>query len=281
MRIQVTFTPAESKKLIAKAVVSLDVVRRARSEGIILVGASTTCAFILEELLNKKVTEGYGCGITIPRGTCIMQEMLDSIRQRGYAKVWVFEKGLLREDLTLDQTLNMMGSRDVFIKGANALDPQGNAGIFLGSPIGGTAGKAIGIASARGVNIIIPVGLEKLIPTPIFRAASEAGIGRMDYSMGMPVGLLPLPGMVVDEVKAIQVLTGAEAIPIGAGGVYGAEGAVTLVVKGPEEKVMEALSLARSVKGTAQPQTKPPECLECRYPRCSLGEEAFRKQSGS
>jgi len=95
MRIQVTLIPPESKKLISHAVVSLDVVEKARQDGIILVGASTTCAFLLEELIDKKITEGYGCGITIPRGTCIMQEMLDSIRQRGYARIWVLEKGEL------------------------------------------------------------------------------------------------------------------------------------------------------------------------------------------
>jgi hypothetical protein len=252
----------------------MDVVRKARKDGIILLGASTTCAFILEELLNRKITSGYGCGITIPRGTCIMKEMLDSIRQRGYAKIWVMEKGTLHEDLTLDDVLKRMGAGDVFIKGANALDPQGNAGIFLGSSIGGTAAKVVGIAMARGINTIIPVGLEKMIPTPINKAAAEAGSQRMDYSMGMPVGLLPLLGTVVDEVKAIQILTGAEAIPIGAGGVGGAEGSVVLVIKGSESQVEKTLKIVNSVKGTEEPRTEPPECRDCKYPRCSLGAQA-------
>jgi hypothetical protein len=274
MRAQVSLTPPESKKLIAQAVVVMDVVRKARKDGIILLGASTTCAFILEELLNRKITRGYGCGITIPRGTCIMKEMLDSIRQRGYAKIWVMEKGTLHEDLTLDDVLKQMGAGDVFIKGANALDPQGNAGIFLGSSIGGTAAKVVGIAMARGINTIIPVGLEKMIPTPINKAAAEAGSQRMDYSMGMPVGLLPLLGTVVDEVKAIQILTGAEAIPIGAGGVGGAEGSVVLVIKGSESQVEKTLKIVNSVKGTEEPRTEPPECRDCKYPRCSLGAQA-------
>ena len=67
MRIQITLTPPESKKLIAKAVAKLDIVKEALSNGMILVGSSTTCAFVLEELTGKKITEGYGCGITIPR----------------------------------------------------------------------------------------------------------------------------------------------------------------------------------------------------------------------
>ena len=274
MRAQVSLTPPESKKLIAKAVTSMDVVQKAKKDGIILLGASTTCAFILEELLNRKVTHGYGCGIIIPRGTCIMKEMLDSIRQRGYAKIWVMDKGTLHEDLAIDDVLKRMGAGDVFIKGANAIDPQGNPGIFLGSPIGGTAAKVVGIAMARGINMIIAVGLEKMIPTPIAKAAAEAGIQRMDYSMGMPVGLLPLHGTAVDEVKAIQILTGAEAIPIGAGGVSGAEGSVVLVIKGSDSQVEKTLEMVRSVKGTGEPPTEPPECRDCKYPRCSLGAEA-------
>ena len=276
MRVQVTLTPPESKRLIAKAVAKLDAVEKARKKGIILVGASTTCAFVLEEITKRKITRGYGCGITIPRGTCIMEEMLNSIRQRGYAKTWTLEKGKLHEDLPVDEVLKRMGAGDVFIKGANAIDPNGNAGIFLGSSIGGTVGRVIGSTMAKGITIVIPVGLEKMIPTPISKAAVEAGSQRMDYSMGMPVGLIPLSGTVVDEVKAIQILTGAETIPIGAGGVDGAEGAVTVLIKGPDRKVKKSLQLVNSVKGTQQPATQPPECRDCRYPRCSLGEAAPR-----
>jgi len=274
MQAQITLTPPESKALIAKAVISLDPVKRALKDGIILLGSSTTCAFVLEELTNKKVEKGYGCGIIIPRGTCLMQEMLDSIRQRGYARNWILEKGKLYEDTPIDDVLKRMGSEDVFIKGANAIDPNGNVGIFLGSSIGGTIGKVIGIAMARGIRMIIPVGLEKMIPTSIFHASSESGIGKMDYSMGMPVGVLPLNGTVVDEVKAFQILNNVEAIPIGAGGVGGAEGAITLVIKGSDKEVKVSIKLIDSIKGTSEPRADPPECKDCKYPGCSLGEVA-------
>jgi len=277
MRAQVVLTPPESKKLIAKAVARLDVVRRACKKGIILVGSSTTCAFILEELTGTKITRGYGCGIVVPRGTCIMREMLESIRTRGYARVWILEKGVLHEDLPLDDVLKRMGADDVFIKGANALDPYGNAGIFLGSPIGGTVGRVLGTAMAKGINMIIAVGLEKMIPTPIAKAAAEAGIKRMDYSMGMPVGLLPLNGTVVNEVKALQILTGVEAIPIGAGGLSGAEGAVILVIKGSNKQVANSLEIVSFIKGAREPPTETPECVDCKYPGCSLGAKVAPK----
>jgi len=137
-----------------------------------------------------------------------------------------------------------------------------------------SARRVLGTAMAKGINIVIPVGLEKMMPTPISKAASEAGIERMDYSMGMPVGLLPLNGTVVDEIKAFQILTGAEAIPIGAGGVNGAEGAVTLVIKGSDSRVKKSLQTVDSVKGAEEPLVEPPDCRDCRYPRCSLGARA-------
>lgn len=42
--------------------------------------------------------------------------------------------------------------------------------------------------------------------------------------MGFPAGLLPISGIVVTELDAIKVLTGASAIQIGGGWGYGSEG---------------------------------------------------------
>jgi hypothetical protein len=138
---------------------------------------------------------------------------------------------------SLDEFVSQMTSTDVFIQGANALDPTGKAGVLLAGLTGGSIGRAIGAIAARGVNLIVPVGLEKSIPTEIEVAAREAGIARTEYSMGLPVGILELPGFVVTEIESIRILTGAEAMPIAAGGISGAEGAVVLVIKGSSEQV--------------------------------------------
>ena len=50
--------------------------------------------------------------------------------------------------------------------------------------------------------------------------------------MGVSCGLLPVAGDVVTELKAIELLSGAEATVISAGGLAGAEGAVVMVIKG-------------------------------------------------
>jgi hypothetical protein len=50
-----TFTPAESKRLIAKAVVAMKPVRRALEKGRVIVASGTTNAYIAEEILGRSV----------------------------------------------------------------------------------------------------------------------------------------------------------------------------------------------------------------------------------
>lgn len=86
----------------------------------------------------------------------------------------------------------------------------------------------------------------------------------MDDSMGMPCMLVPTKGgIVVTEIEAIEILTGAEAIPISAGGVTGAEGAVTLVIKGAEAQVRAAKEIIVDVKGEKRSDVVRVNCDEC------------------
>ena len=138
---------------------------------------------------------------------------------------------------------------DVIIKGANALDPKGIAGIYLHDPFGGTIRMGIGPAMARGVELIIPVGLEKLIPTPIEKFANEIGKGRVEQWIGMNFGIMPIMGNVVTEIEAFRILTGVEATIIGGGGVNGAEGAYHFLLKGDIKSVKDAYDLVKKIKG--------------------------------
>ena len=59
MLIQVTITPAEGKRLIGRAVASMDIVQHALKDGTIVIATSTSSSFVLEELLGMKVP-GFG-----------------------------------------------------------------------------------------------------------------------------------------------------------------------------------------------------------------------------
>lgn len=267
MRAQVVLTPPESKRLIGKAVVRMNIFRRAFQYGFIVFSTSTTGAFILEEALGRKIYDSiskYACGIVIPQGTCVTQTSHDHVHEHGHAPIWVIRGGQL-VGMKLPDVLRHMSSRDVFVKAANALDPNKRAGVLLAAKNGGTIGTAIGTLMAKGVNLIIPVGLEKMIPVPIELAAREAGIEKMNYSMGLPVGLMPLQGTVITEIEAIRILTKAEAIPIAAGGIGGAEGAVVLVIKGSRTKVLETIKIIESIKGEKKIEAFPTDCRNCKF----------------
>ncbi|MFB0560367.1 MAG: hypothetical protein ACETWM_03870 [Candidatus Lokiarchaeia archaeon] len=279
MRAQVSLTPTESKKLISKATVKLDEVQKALKDGTVIIHPSTTTSFIMEELGKK--TRGITCGAVVPRGTCFALEAIldfniaEGIEVPELFMPWVLKNGELLKEATYKEALKEIGPEDVYIKTGNALDLQGNVGVLIGSRAGGTVGVAYMVCKARGTHIILPIGLEKLIPIPVREASREAGIARMDYSMGLPVGLFPIDGTVITEVEAINILTGATAVPISAGGIQGAEGAVTLVIKGDEKSVKNAIGILEEVKGAKLAKVTVPDCSTCPVEACYMKKNIF------
>jgi hypothetical protein len=282
MRAQVTLTPSESKKLLAKAIVAMDPVRKAREKGLIIIHPSSTTFFLVEELIGTRPEGVWVCGLILPKGMCVSRERQKfgfhsrrSSKEGGYdigefPFSWVLERGVYRTGLSLASLLDKMGKGDVYVKGANAIDPEGKVGVLYASSRAGTIGKVITASRKKGFTILLPIGLEKLIPTPIARAARLASRERTDSAMGIPVGLIPIPGKAVTEVEAIDILSGAQAVAVAAGGLGGAEGSVTLVIRGPKERVNRALQIVRDVKGATLPEIFPTDCETCSYPTCHL-----------
>jgi hypothetical protein len=279
MRAQVTLTPTESKKLIAKAITAMDLLKKARKHGMVVIHPSSTTLFLLEELTGNRPEGVWVCGVVLPKGMCISRELQESQFHGRLAKEqrsdlgqfpfsWVLENGEYRTSLPLASVLDRMGRGDVYIKGANAIDPDGKVGVLYASEGAGTIGKVIAASRRKGFAILLPIGLEKVIPTPIAQAAKAASRKRTDAAMGIPVGVIPVPGKAVTEVEAIDLLSGARAVAVAAGGLGGAEGSVTLVIQGPEGKVNRALQVAREVKGAALPEVLPTDCASCCYPTC-------------
>ncbi len=129
------------------------------------------------------------------------------------------------------------------------MDPEGNAAVFVAHPEGGAIGWAIGTILARGIQLIVPVGLEKWIPS-VKKAVPLCGQQTFDYCQGLRVGLVPLSGAkVVTEIDALRILAGAETFHVASGGCNGSEGAVTLVAEGEARNVEKAIQLIESIKG--------------------------------
>lgn len=260
MYLQVTLTPSEGKRIIGRAIAQMDVVQNALKEGTIIIATSTTTAYVMEELTGRKIEDKgmFTAGVVTARGCCITDPKERYSHQ-------VIRRGEVTEMKTpeLPKVLATMGPGDVFIKGANAIDPFGQAGILLGGAGGGTIGHSWGYITANGITAIIAAGLEKLVPISLSDAALKTGIGTVDRSLGMAVGLMVVQCSVITEIEAIRMLAGVEAIPIGGGGIDGGEGSRTFVIEGEEEDMEAAYDLVCSVKGEPALRTKVQRCDLC------------------
>jgi hypothetical protein len=276
---QVVLTPAESKRLIAKAIARLDVVRKAAKQGIVALHPSSSTYFVVEDITGAKPKTNYWvCGVVTPRGMCVEMAM---VLGAGYTPkeisadpgdlraTWIIENGKLAPEETLSSLFDRMTSSDVYIKGVNALDVAGNVGVLFGQK--GSMGYIQSARKKKGFSMIYPVGLEKLIPISIRDAARGAKPTKCEYAMGMPVGLFPGPaGTTVTELHAVEILSGAEAVPIASGGLGGAEGALTLVIKGQGDQVRRAIEFVEQSKGAKFPQLRLCNCEDCPVPHCSF-----------
>ena len=157
MLCQIILTPWESKRLIAKAVVQLPEVQHALKNGIVCVTRGTTTSYIVEEISGTLKKEQYCIGCIEPDRLCLVpaEYRLPEI---------AFVKGELKEIPSAD-IIKEMEADDVFIKGANAVDPYFEAAILLGSASGGTIGAAIGAVYAKGINFVIRLNLGRQQPT--------------------------------------------------------------------------------------------------------------------
>jgi len=249
-KILIALTPSESKRVIAKGVKKLEEVQRALKQGTIIIGLGTTNAYVADEILselsgaNKIDKQRYAAGVITDKGTCV-------VAKEEREKDIIIKNGVVSSEKSIENAIEELSAEDVFIKGANALDAYGNAGILLAHTAGGTIGSAIGTVMARGVNFIIPVGIEKMIPYSITAAAKRVGKGRFYKSVGMPVGLMPVHGTVITEIEALILLGAEDAFTIGAGGVAGGEGSVVICAEGSAEKMDDLMRVITQIKGEA------------------------------
>ncbi|MFH2008750.1 MAG: hypothetical protein ABI333_19340 [bacterium] len=256
MRALVTLCPAESKLLIARAVARLPQVRAALKHGVLVIGTGTTNAQVAEACTGIPVDGSRFVAGMITRGlTCVTprdERKPNLVLVRGEA-----------QEITPLESLELEASPKVLVKGANAVDPSGVAGVLMASADGGTVGRLLGHFQAGGWPIIIPVGLEKLIPSVVL-ASQLLGHDALDRSLGVRVGLMPLSSThLITEVAALRTLGPLTVTQVAAGGVAGSEGSVTLVIDGDAADVEAALAEIEGVKGVQTPPPVLSTCAEC------------------
>ncbi|KLU67809.1 hypothetical protein DEAC_c02150 [Desulfosporosinus acididurans] len=243
MKALITLTASESKRLIARGVRGLSCVQNALNKHAVIIAGGTTNAFVAEELLGVTIEDktGYTMGI-------VSKGELGISRSTKRTAPYVIVEGKVIET-PWKEYLPKLKSGDIFIKGGNAIDYTGLTAVMVSDASGGTIGAAQGILYARGVKLIVPIGLEKMVPD-VRQAVEFMTKSTVDDSIGQKVGLIPMLGAIpVTELTALETLYDVEARCIAAGGVDGSEGAVIIAIEGLDEEVQRALRDLQTVKG--------------------------------
>jgi hypothetical protein len=230
------------KRLIGKGMAARADIQSVLKQGMLVIIAGTTNGYVAEEILGA-IGQGEGFsrvgfrrGITVAPGAKAVQADL--------AGDVVIADGQWQQGKTIVDVADDLREGDIVLKGANAFDPRGQAAVQIGHPKGGTVLAAVPAVIGRRVRMIVPVGLEKRVTEDVNVLAQ-----RCNAPGGRGPRLYPLPGEIFTELDAIRLLTGAEAILLAAGGVYGAEGSSWMGIDGTEAEVDAAAALIRSVSG--------------------------------
>jgi len=227
MKASVVLNPSTAKRLIAQGVSAHPIVAQAMRRGTVVVTLGTTNGYVASELLGDPIDQGaFAAGVIDDRW---------NINARlGEATDLVLKDGV---QIPFDETavLDNLTAGDVVIKGGNALDPFGTVGVLLAAATGGTVGRYVPTAIARGIDIVIPISVAKSIHTPIADLALDLGSRKLELAMGLPCGMYPLTGHVVSEIDALRLLFEVRATHVCSNGIGMGRGSVSLLIEGEEE----------------------------------------------
>ena len=259
MRAVFALNPWESKRLIGRAVARLPEVQYALEHTQMVIAHGSTNVYVAEEVLGYcPERDKYVSGQIINGTNCQTEPsekpgILRLVKGQPVPPVPTMQETLADWDDTCD-----------FIKGTNAVDTDFNAAVFNAHASAGTIGFAYGKICGMGIPLIVPIGLEKLIPS-VKEASNQLGHARVDYFNGQKIGMLPLiNAKVITEIQAFDILYSLPAVHVGGGGVSGSEGTVVLSVNGENAAVEKAIAEIESIKGEPPLGLQKALCGTCR-----------------
>lgn len=243
VQAQMVLTVSESKRLIAKAVAQMPIVKKALKDGMVIVAKGTTTTYVAEEILGKKIEHGafvYGRVYPAKGGK--------RLRPDENVSEVVLVKGKHQKDISLAEAVKKLRADDVVIKGANALDYDNKvAGGIIGGPPSGTTGTFIPYQVGAKAHLVIPVGLEKQVAGNVVDIVKK--MQEPVESLNNVYSMFLFTGHIVTEIEALEILADVSAFQAAAGGIGGAEGSVRLVCRGQRAKVEKALKIANEIQG--------------------------------
>lgn len=241
-RIQITLTVEEAKEVIALGILKHPIFVNSLKKGKILFKGGTTVSKITEKLVGIPLRI---CGRITSRGTVsslnIVNEPHSIILNNGN---WI------DVDDIIDEEIQNFTEDDLIVCSANAFDSNGRAALMVGDLGGGNVGKSISLWYSEGASVIIPVGIEKMIPGDLDKIIYRSGRRTKYFSWGMSVGLIPLLGEIFTEVDAVKALANVDCFAIGAGGLGEAQGSTTLEICGEKSELNIIIDILIKIKNS-------------------------------
>lgn len=241
-KIQVTLTVEEGKEIIALGILKSPVFMNSFKNGKIVFKGGTTVSKITEKLLGVSLRI---CGRITSRGTVSSLKALESPHS-----ILFCDGNWKNIDETIVKDVQGLTKNDLILCGANAFDYKGRAALMAGSPGGGNVGQSLSSWYSEGASVIIPVGIEKMIPGDLDEIINKSSRTGKYLSWGMAVGLLPLYGEVYTEIKAIKNLADVDCFAIGAGGLAESQGSTTFEIWGSKIELDKIIDILKIIKGS-------------------------------
>lgn len=274
MKTLFTLTSSESRRLIAKGTVASEPFQRAWQNAYSIFAGGTTNGVILRELpgFEKLNPAGSTFGITADGVICLTA----AEDRENFPRVWYKGKPCLK---SVQEALRERNPDTVVIKGGNAIDSSGNVGVLTASDNGGTISSFYGSAVAQGLTMLIPIGLEKMVPS-VLEAAKACVLRNGDIAMGSSASMFCIStGTPITEAEAIKILFGLKTTLVACGGTGDSSGAVTLLCEGPESSIQSFVSfLEKKIKGAPAISGRKGICRDCPRKECrynGVSEEEF------
>ena len=243
VQAQISLTVSESKRLIAKAIAQMPIIKKAMKDGMVIIARGTTNTYVSEEILDKSIERG-----AFVTGKVYPKKGGKRLNPSTKLSEIILINGKADEQISYSEAVKKLKAGDVMIKGANALDNKNKTvGVYIGSSSGGTTGKFLPYVVAKKAYLVIPIGLEKLITGDLIELSNK--MRDPVESLNKVLSMFLLTGEIVTEIEALKILTGVSAFQSGAGGIGGAEGGVRLVLRGSRDQVGNTLNIVKGIYG--------------------------------
>ena len=146
-----SLNPRASKRLIAQGVIAYKPFKKALRDGTVVIVAGTTNGWIARALLGEQ----------FPQEDFLRGYIGPPIKRGPFPGDVVLRKGVWEKGKQIFDVVDELGSEDIVVKGANAVNhPLRQTAVLVADPRGGTILRALEAHWGRRTRLLVPVGLE-------------------------------------------------------------------------------------------------------------------------